>query len=101
MCSSDLGKSKPAPDGLLKIKKACYYNDICFFGDTVDDIKSGADANVKVYGIIPPNAANINETIKSLTKFGACGVIKKAEDILKTDLFQEKAKSEGREYANS
>ncbi len=103
VCLEDVpeGKSKPAPDGLLKIKKACYYNDICFFGDTVDDIKSGADANVKVYGIIPPNAANINETIKSLTKFGACGVIKKAEDILKTDLFQEKAKSEGREYANS
>lgn len=82
----EMGRSKPFPDGLNKIKDSCYYNNICFFGDTVDDIKSGCDANVDVYGIIPPNAASIDKTIESLKNFGAKDVIENASKIL--DLFR-------------
>ncbi len=84
VCLEDVpcGRSKPCPDGLNKIKECCYYDDICFFGDTVDDIKAGCDASVKVFGIIPPNAPDIDSTTKSLKSFGANGVIDDACKIL-------------------
>lgn len=82
----DKGRSKPCPDGLYKIKDACYYQDICFFGDTVDDIKAGCEANVDVYGIIPPNSCEINKTIATLKKCGAKDVIDDACKIL--DIFR-------------
>ncbi len=91
VCLEDVehGRSKPHPDGLLKIKEYCYYTDICFFGDTVDDAKAGYDASVIMYGIIPPNASNIDETIKSLKNFGAADVLENANKILEYKLFKE------------
>ncbi len=91
VCLEDVpkGKSKPCPDGLLKIKKHCYYNNICFFGDTVDDAKSGHDAHVQVYGIIPPRAVNVENTTKSLVEFGAEGVFEDAKKILEHNFFEE------------
>ncbi len=88
VCLEDVpdGRSKPCPDGLNKIKTECCFEDICFFGDTVDDIKAGCDAFVDVYGIIPPNASNVNETCDILKKFGAKGVVDGAYKIL--DLFR-------------
>lgn len=87
VCLEDVpaGRSKPFPDGLNKIKKECCFEDICFFGDTVDDIKAGCDASVDVFGIIPPNAASIDETCDMLRKSGAKNVINGAYKIL--DLF--------------
>ncbi len=87
VCLEDVpaGRSKPFPDGLNKIKKECCFEDICFFGDTVDDIKAGCGASVDVFGIIPPNAASINETCDMLKKSGAKDVINGAYKIL--DLF--------------
>ncbi len=89
VCLEDVphGKSKPYPDGLNKIKEACYYNDICFFGDTVDDMKAGCDASVDVYGIIPPNTNNVKSTAASLKRFGAKDVIYDACKII--ELFRE------------
>ena len=84
VCLEDVepGRSKPCPDGLNKIKECCYYNDLSFFGDTVDDIKAGCDAGVDVFGIIPPNAASIDNTTASLKKCGAKDVINGAYKIL-------------------
>lgn len=92
VCLEDVpcGRSKPCPDGLNKIKQNCYYNNICFFGDTVDDAKAGCDAGVLTYGIIPPNAADVENTVKSLMDFGAADVIKSACEILEYNLFEEK-----------
>ncbi len=94
VCLEDVecGKSKPFPDGLLKIKKNCFYDDICFFGDTVDDAKSANKANVLMYGIIPPNAVSIEDTKKNLKNFGAYDVIDDARDILNRKLFMEMEK---------
>lgn len=91
VCLEDVpcGRSKPCPDGLFKIKEACYYNDIVFFGDTVDDAKAGKDASVRTFGIIPPKAACTAETVESIKKFGAFDVIPCAQNILKYNLFDE------------
>lgn len=92
VCLEDVpcGRSKPCPDGLNKIKKHCYFDDICFFGDTVDDAKAGQDAGVLTYGIIPPNAPNTCDTVKSLKEFGATDVIDDANKILNYNLFKER-----------
>lgn len=84
VCLEDVpdGRSKPCPDGLNKIKRECCFNDVCFFGDTVDDIKAGCDAFVDVYGIIPPNASSVNKTCDTLKKFGAKDVLNDAYKIL-------------------
>ncbi len=83
VCNEDLeGHHKPSPFGLNKIKASCCYVDICYFGDTVDDIKAGVDANVAVYGIIPPNAKAVDETVTKLKEFGANGVITSSKGIL-------------------
>lgn len=91
VCLEDVpaGRSKPCPDGLLNIKKHCYFNNICFFGDTPDDIKAGCDADVRVYGIIPPNAVNVEETAKILVEFGASDVMDDANKILNYNFFKE------------
>jgi len=84
VCLEDVpaGRSKPCPDGLEKIKECCYYDKISFFGDTVDDIKAGRSASVDVYGVIPPNAANVEDTTDLLKQCGAKGVIDGAYKIL-------------------
>lgn len=53
-----------------------------FISGTVDDIKAGIDASVKVYGVIPPNATGVDETKHALKEFGANGVFENPEAIL-------------------
>ena len=64
------------------IKEKCYYTDIFYFGDTVDDVKAGVDACVNVFGVIPPNATSADDTKKSLMEYGANGVIENPSQVL-------------------
>jgi len=91
VCLEDVphGRSKPYPDGLYKIKNNCYFEDICYFGDTPDDIKAGCSASVRVFGVIPPGAPAACDTEKTLLSNGACSVIQSASDILKVNLFED------------
>ncbi len=83
ICNEDVeGNHKPSPFGLNIIKENTRYTNICYFGDTVDDIQAGCEAKIETYGIIPPKAASITETEKELLKKGARKVIKNKNDIL-------------------
>lgn len=83
ICNEDVENNhKPSPYGLNKIKNACLYTDIFYFGDTVDDIKAGIDAGIKVYGIIPPNAKCVNETKEKLKSAGANEIFEEPCDII-------------------
>lgn len=83
ICNEDVPNDpKPSPKGLEIIKKHCLYSDIFYFGDTVDDIEAGKRANVKRFGIIPPNAKSINETKEKLIEFGADGVFQNPDEII-------------------
>ncbi len=83
ICNEDVnGNFKPSPYGLNVIKEKCYYTDIFYFGDTVDDVKAGVDACVNVYGVIPPNATSVDDTKKSLMEYGANGVIENPSQVL-------------------
>ena len=80
MCNEDLmGNQKPSPFGLFEIKKRCPYSDIFYFGDTVDDIKAGIEAGVKVFGIIPPNAPCALKTKEIMINMGAKDVFDSPE----------------------
>ncbi len=83
ICNEDVPNNpKPSPLGLEIIKKHCLFSDIFYFGDTVDDIEAGKKANVKRYGIIPPNAKSIDETKEKLIEFGANDVFQNPEEII-------------------
>ncbi len=83
ICCEDVGKNcKPSPFGLNKIKSSCLYNEIYYFGDTIDDIKAGMGANIKVFGIIPPHAVSVDETKIKLKEAGASGVFENPDLIL-------------------
>lgn len=83
MCNEDLeGNQKPSPFGLGQIKKHCRFSDIYYFGDTVDDIKAGNDANVTVFGIIPPNAAIPDKTVEIMKNLGAKDVFLNPDELL-------------------
>ena len=77
------GHFKPDPFGLNLIKKKCKYSKVLYFGDTVDDVKAGVDANVLAYGVIPPNASSVDDTEKRLFESGAKGVVKSPDNIIK------------------
>lgn len=83
ICNEDVPNDpKPSPMGLEIIKKSCLYSEIFYFGDTVDDIEAGKRANVKRYGIIPPNAKSVDETKEKLIEFGADGVFQNPDEII-------------------
>lgn len=83
VCNEDVeGNYKPSPYGLEKIKKCCPHSEIYYFGDTVDDIKAGVDADIVSYGIIPPFATHIEDTKKCLFEYGAKGVFESKDEIL-------------------
>lgn len=83
VCNEDVnGNFKPSPYGLNIIKEKCYYSNMFYFGDTVDDVKAGVDANIVAYGVIPPNATSVEDTKKSLMSYGAIGVIENPNQVL-------------------
>ncbi len=91
ICSEQVGTNpKPSPFGLNEIKKHCPYSEIFYFGDTIDDIKAGFDAKVNVFGIIPPSAPDVEQTIEKLFEYGAKAVFKNPNEILNSDLIKQK-----------
>ncbi len=81
--AEDVGKfQKPSGFGLNLIKKNCPVTDVYYFGDTIDDIKAGMEADVEVFGVIPPNASKVDDTVESLKKQGAFGIVKCPDDVL-------------------
>ena len=73
-------KRKPHPEGLNRIKRETIYNNIYYFGDTIDDIYSGVASTTCVYGVTNKNSKNAQILIDA----GAADVI---EDISKLDEF--------------
>ncbi len=73
-------KRKPHPEGLNRIKRETIYNNICYFGDTIDDIYSGVASTTCVYGVANKNSKNNQMLIDA----GAADVV---EDISKLDEF--------------
>jgi len=73
----DVGEQKPNPEGLLKLKEEYPSQEVCYFGDSVDDITSAIKARVIPIGVLPPQ--NKSEQLKNLLQ--AAGAKKVLQDI--------------------
>jgi HAD superfamily phosphatase len=54
ICTRDVARGKPAPDGLRKIADLHPESELCYVGDTVDDARSASAAGVAFIGIADP-----------------------------------------------
>lgn len=79
-------RQKPCPDGLELIKKCCSYKSVSYFGDTMDDVKSGAAADVYTVGVLPPQDKS-DKLCECFKKHGADEVIEDINVILKRKLY--------------
>ena len=72
---------KPAPDGLLLIRRTVPDGDILFVGDNVDDCRSALAAGVRFVGIAAPDTPRHEETKALFEALGAETVLKSVNDL--------------------
>lgn len=72
---------KPAPDGLLLIRRAVPDRELVFVGDNVDDCRSALAASVRFVGIASPDTPRHAETKALFEKLGAETVLKSVNDL--------------------
>lgn len=73
---------KPAPDGLLLIRRAVPDRDMVFVGDNVDDCRSALAAGVRFVGIAAPDTPRHEETKALFEELGAETVLKSVNDLV-------------------
>ena len=76
--SDDVERTKPAPDGLIKIRETVPHENVWYVGDTVDDARSASAAGVPFIGIASLASPRRPELIGLLRAEGAVAVL---EDI--------------------
>ena len=69
-------RSKPAPDGLLRIAELTPGKPLWYIGDTVDDLRCARAAGVPFIGVAAPSNPRVNELGALLLAEGAVAVIK-------------------------
>jgi HAD superfamily hydrolase (TIGR01548 family) len=74
----DVDNSKPAPDGLLKLREMHPTGPALYIGDTIDDARSGLAAQVPFIGIAARESQLRDQLVSTLQAHGARAVI---EDI--------------------
>ena len=72
---------KPAPDGLLLIRRAVPDRDMVFVGDNVDDCRSARSAGVRFVGIAAPGTPRHEETKDLFNQLGAEAVLGSVNDL--------------------
>lgn len=75
------GKRKPEPDGILKALRSLKTDQAIYVGDSIDDMKAAAAANIVPVGILAPENQNLKQ-IELLKKWGAQEVLSSVNDLL-------------------
>ncbi len=81
VADDDVMKSKPAPDGLLRIAANHPGASITYVGDTVDDARSGRGAGVRFIGIAEHNNPRHAQLVALLRGEGAAAVIDNINEL--------------------
>ncbi len=76
--ADDVERTKPAPDGLIKVRETVPHDRVWYVGDTVDDARSAGAAGVPFIGIASLSSPRRDELIGLLRAEGAIAVL---EDI--------------------
>jgi HAD superfamily hydrolase (TIGR01548 family) len=73
--SDDVTMTKPDPEGLLKIRSTVPHRKIWYIGDTVDDARASAAANVPFIGIAARANPRYDELVRLLQTEGAVAIL--------------------------
>ncbi|MDQ2898415.1 MAG: HAD-IA family hydrolase [Acidobacteriota bacterium] len=73
--ADDVERTKPAPDGLLKIREMVPHEEIWYVGDTVDDARSARAAGVPFIGIASPASPKRDDLIDLLRAENTIAII--------------------------
>jgi HAD superfamily hydrolase (TIGR01548 family) len=73
--SDDVAKTKPDPEGLIKIQSSVPHGKIWYVGDTVDDARASAAANVPFIGIAARANPRYDELVCLLRNEGAIAIL--------------------------
>lgn len=79
--SDDIDNGKPAPDGLLEIRRRTGAPIAAFLGDTVDDAASARAAGVPFVGVAAAGAPSRELLVKALREAGAVAVIENVNEV--------------------
>ncbi len=75
ICSDDVTRGKPHPEGLLKIASEIPRAELWYVGDTVDDARCAKAAGVRFIGIAAPGSPRRAELAALLASEGALAVL--------------------------
>jgi HAD superfamily hydrolase (TIGR01548 family) len=73
--SDDVTKTKPDPEGLIKIREMVPHSKTWYIGDTVDDARASAAANVPFIGIAARANPRYEELVRLLKSEGAIAIL--------------------------
>ncbi|HEY3441650.1 MAG TPA: HAD-IA family hydrolase [Paludibaculum sp.] len=79
--AENVAHGKPAPDGLLLIREEFPGARLVFVGDTVDDARSAAAAQVPFIGIAAPDSPRRDALVAALRHAGALAIIENINQI--------------------
>ncbi len=79
--SSDIDNGKPAPDGLLEIRRRTGAEIAAFVGDTVDDAESARAAGAPFIGVAAASAPMREQLAAALRDAGAAAVIENVNEL--------------------
>jgi HAD superfamily phosphatase len=83
LCADHVVRAKPAPDGLLQIRKCHPSSKLWYVGDTVDDARSARAAEVPFIGIAAPGHSRRDEILRLFEQEGAVAVFETVNEIEK------------------
>ncbi|HLH38936.1 MAG TPA: HAD-IA family hydrolase [Bryobacteraceae bacterium] len=89
VCADDVARGKPAPDGLLAIRKKRPGCKMLFVGDTVDDARSAGAAGVPFIGIASRAHSRREDLIRLFEQERAIAILDNVNEIEKLLDFQE------------
>lgn len=81
VCMEDVERSKPAPDGLLKIRALLPGAPLFFIGDTIDDARSARLAGVPFFGVASKAHPRRPELIEVLRAEGSLAILENVNEI--------------------
>lgn len=73
--ADDVERTKPAPDGIVEIRRKIPHERVWYVGDTVDDARSASAAGVPFIGIASPASPRYEELITVLSAEGPIAIL--------------------------
>ena len=81
VCADDVAKEKPAPDGLLAIRRINPGRKLTYVGDTFDDARAAAAADVPFIGIAAQSHSRRAELIRLFEEQNAMAILENVNQI--------------------